>query len=70
MINKFGQFFNAEDLNTSIGRKADVSMVMDMKKNLADVRDFYKLRLTVEDFEEKIKHLSVFASELANLMIP
>ena len=45
-------------------------MVNEINKKLKNIQDFQKLIPQFDDFEEKIKHLSVFASELANLMLP
>ena len=67
---KFEKFFNSEDFKTTLDKKVDFDFMFENNELMAKVTDFKTLKENVEHNEEKLKHLSVFASELANVILP
>ena len=67
---KFEKFFNSEDFKTTLDKKVDFDFMLENNELMAKVTDFQTLKENVEHNEEKLKHLSVFASELANVILP
>ena len=51
-------------------RKADLALVRKVQASKVDLCDFKAHSEAIHDHNEKIKHITVFVSELSKLMLP
>ena len=70
VVRNFKKYFNDEDLSTTIDQKADKTIIDDLRKTMANINEFYQLKHMVEDFQDKVKHLAVYTSELSYMLVP
>ena len=61
----FERFFNYEELEVQFAEKANVSDLASLHENKADRQDLESLHQGLVDFNEKLKHISVFLTEVA-----
>ena len=66
----FRQFFNYQDLTQLIEGKADKQTLFSIGEDKASNRYVQELEQSIGDQANKLKHLSVFASELADSLLP
>ena len=64
------KYFNIEDFGKKLDRKAEIKMVQDVKRTQINIQDLDEVRADMREYDEKLKHMSVFASELANILLP
>lgn len=57
-------------MENRFSRKADVDFVRQVNSDKASKNEILNIRETIKGYDDKLKTLSVFASELANSMLP
>lgn len=67
---QFKKFFNQDELENRFDRKADVDFVRRVNGEKASRSELLSLREMIKGYDKKLKTISVFASELANSMLP
>ena len=55
----FQKFFNSDELDKRISRKADLCLLNDISEVKADSKDLEKTNACLESLNEKIKYLAV-----------
>lgn len=66
----FAQFFNAEELKNQFDKKAEIQDLKELQKHKANKKDIEPLNLQIKDFNDKLKHMSVYVKELSLIMVP
>ena len=61
----FERFFNYEELEIQFAKKASVEDLNSLYETKADRQDLDNVREGLIDFNEKLKHISVFLTEVA-----
>ena len=61
----FQGFFNAEDLMSQLDRKVDNNIMSQMIDKKADKIEFTQFHTVLDDFEKKLKHISVFLTQIS-----
>ena len=66
----FKQFFDQSDLGALLDRKADLELIRRINNVKADKTELNEYQDILDGFNHKIRHISVFTSELANILMP
>lgn len=64
----FSKFFNIELLEIQFDKKADMEMITMLNDQKVNNTDLAQTRYTIENLNERVKHLSVIQSEMANYL--
>ena len=66
----FKQFFDQGDLGALLDRKADVELLRRINHAKAEKSELLEYETIMDNFNQKIRHISVFISELSAIMLP
>ena len=64
------KYFDIEDFGRRLDGKAEIQMVQEVQRTQVNIQDMDEVRAAMREYDEKLKHISVFASELANVLLP
>ena len=67
---RFEAFFNQEELGSMIDRKADVELIKRLQSEKANKAELDCFHQNLTSINDKMQHMAVFTSELANLLLP
>ena len=70
VANQFRKLFNTEDISQQIEKKADIAYVQELEQSRCNMRDLEEIEAKMEEYESKMRHVTVFTSELANILLP
>ena len=70
VCNSFSRFFDSDDLNLALERKADIGMVAKVDDLKASKQELQQSKAMVESLNDRVKHLSILQQELASLLMP
>lgn len=70
VLSQFQKFFNQEELQKIIDRKADILLVQDVQEVKANRQEVEECHLLIEGVHERLKHLSIVQVEMARQMVP
>ena len=70
VTNNFKQFFDQSDLGELLDRKADLELIRRINNVKADKTELSDYNDILDGFNHKIRHISVFTSELALMLMP
>ena len=59
VVKCFSQFFNSDDLNERLSKKADIEKIDEIVKNKSSKMETEKLNLVVEEVYHRLKHISI-----------
>lgn len=66
----FGEFVNVQDLLVQINSRASMDHIKILQNYKVEKSEFRLFKDQIDEFENKIKHLSVYQHELAQQMVP
>ena len=66
----FQKFFDQDELEKRLGRKADLCLVRDMGEVKADRKNLEKTNGCIDNLNERVKYLAVLQNELAMILEP
>ena len=66
----FQQFFSVEELGSLLDRKADLELIRRINAQMATKIDMQGVAATISEINQKLKHMSVFQSELSQMLLP
>jgi hypothetical protein len=67
---QFSQFFNTEELLTTLNRKADIELIERLQATKAPKTDLQETNGLIDACNLRIKHLSILMTELAKAFVP
>lgn len=70
VANGFKQFFGQDDLGSILDRKADLELIRRLQEQKANKEDLGTFQNMVDDTNTKLKHITVFMSEIAKILLP
>ena len=66
----FDQYQNIGDFNETINSKATVDHISMLQEKKADRVELNFFEMQLKDFQNKVKHLTVYQHELAQSLVP
>ena len=67
---QFSQFFNTEELLTTLNRKADIELIERLQATKAPKTDLETTNSLIDACNLRIKHISIVMTELAKAFVP
>ena len=66
----FSKFFNVDLLEEQLAKKADLEMITMLNAQKVNNQELIQTRHTIDNLNDRVKHLSVIQSEMASYLIP
>ena len=66
----FQKFFDQDELEKRLGRKADLTLLRDIGEAKADNIELNKTNSCIDSLNERVKYLAVLQNELAMILEP
>lgn len=67
---QFQKYFDSEDLNLALSRKADTALLDQIQEQNASINDIMETQNNLATLNVRLKHLSILTSEVARSMLP
>lgn len=69
-MKSFGKFFDSEELSRILDRKVDIDQLNKVSLEKTSVAQMNQLKMWLETFNDRLKHLSVIQGQIVDNMQP